>query len=280
MKHWQWYFKTHDGLKLFAQGWKPLEPVKAVLALVHGLGEHGGRYEALAQALVSQGYAVVAFDQRGFGRSEGRRGYVPGYDYLLADLDVFLDQVRELFSHKPLFLCGHSMGGNLVLNYGLERKKNLAGIMATGPWLRLAFTLPRWKMFLAKVLDKVWPSFTQSHGLRTAADFIEETNAPPPDPLVHDRISARLFMEMERGGQRALHKASQFKYPLLLMHGQADAITSPKASEDFAGKVGDKCTFKLWPGLYHNLLQEPVLPQVVDFLLLWLEERLEAGEKK
>lgn len=274
MEHFTFSWQTIDGLAIYAQGWRPLGDVRAVLAVVHGLGEHGGRYLKIAQPLVSQGYGVITFDQRGFGRSQGRRGHTPGYDSLLADIDCLLEQAACFFPGKPRFLYGHSLGGNLVLNFGLRRERGLAGIIATSPWLRLAFPLPRWKILLARIMDRIWPTYTQSHGLRPAAQTAGGVPDLVQDPLVHDRISARLFTRVQEAGIWALANASRWQTPLLLMHGEEDDITSPAASQEFARKVGALCTFKLWPGLGHELYQEHAKAQVLEFLLQWLAKKL------
>ncbi|WP_227762115.1 alpha/beta hydrolase [Zhaonella formicivorans] len=273
MEHFTFQWQTGDGLRLFAQGWRPEGP-KAVVGVVHGLGEHGGRYLKLAQFLVPEGYAVLTFDQRGFGRSEGRRGHTPGYDFLLDDIDEFLQQAALRFPGKPRFLYGHSMGGNLVLNYALRRKPKLSGVIATGPWLRLAFEPPPWKICLAKIMNMVMPAFTQSNGLRSRdlSHDAESVHSYEHDPLVHDRISARLFTGVYEAGLWALGHAAQFDLPLLLMHGGADRITSPEASHRFASQVPVHCTFKLWPGLYHELFNESQKEEVARFLTTWLDE--------
>jgi len=267
------YLHTNDGLRLVLQTWQPPE-AKAVIIVVHGLGEHGGRYKKLAEMLTSEGYAVVAYDQRGFGLSEGKRGHISNYEVLLQDLGIVMEKVEVMFPDIPHFLYGHSMGGNLVLNYGLRCKPKIAGIIATGPWLRLAFDPPSWKIALAKIMNFIMPAFTQSNGLnpRDLSHDAQIVKAYGSDPLVHDRISARFFMELYQAGLWALNNASQFYLPLLLMHGSADRLTSAEASRQFAEQVPHNCIFKMWPGMYHELFNEVHGNEVAGYMLTWLRD--------
>jgi len=147
MKHSEFKFKTFDGLLLFAQSWQPKNQTKAVVCLVHGMGEHSGRYTYLVDRLIQTGYTVLTFDLRGHGRSPGQRGHTPSYEALLQDISSLLEVANERFPQRPSFLYGHSLGGNLVLNYVLRRQTQLKGVIATDPWLRLAFEPPRFKIW-------------------------------------------------------------------------------------------------------------------------------------
>src|SRR5919199_2405933 len=126
-------WRAADGVRLYGQGWQPQGEPLAVVCLVHGQGEHSGRYAGLAAALVEAGYAVLAFDLRGHGRSEGQRGHTPSYDAWLGDIARLLEEAGNRFPRRPRFLYGHSMGGNLVLGYALRRAHAdpLAGVIAS-----------------------------------------------------------------------------------------------------------------------------------------------------
>ncbi len=247
MKHSEFKFKTFDGLQLFAQSWQPETKSRAVICLVHGMGEHSGRYGHVADRLTQAGYSVSAFDLRGHGKSQGQRGHTPSYEALLNDINSLLNEVDKNFPELPLFLYGHSLGGNLVLNYVLRRQPKFKGVISTGPWLRLAFEPPRFKIILAQITNYIWPSFSQKSGLDTKAISRdpEVVYAYENDPLVHDHISARMFISIYQAGQWALEHASEFPLPLLLMHGGADKIVSIEASKEFAKKIPEKCTFKI-----------------------------------
>ncbi len=155
MKHNEFKFRTFDGLQLFGQSWQPEDQPRAVICLVHGMGEHSGRYGHVADRLTQACYSVFAFDLRGHGKSPGPRGHTPSYEALLNDVNFFLNEVDKNFPELPLFLYGHSLGGNLVLNYVISRQPKLKGVIVTGPWLRLAFEPPRFKIILAQITNYV-----------------------------------------------------------------------------------------------------------------------------
>lgn len=268
-----WRFKSKDGLELFAHTFPSPNPPKAVVCLVHGHGEHIERYAHLAEALNQADYTLVGFDLRGHGQSAGKRGHTPSYEMLLNDIDAFLAEVDEYHPDEPHFLYGHSLGGNLVLNYALRRDPNLRGVISTSPWLKLAFEPPAIQISLAKMMDKLFPAFLQSSGLKTA-DLSRDAavvRAYEEDPLVHDKISARLFAGIHEAGLWALDHAQDFPLPLLLMHGSADRITSAEASQEFARKAADKTTFKLWEGFYHETHNEPEKAEVFREIISWLD---------
>jgi alpha-beta hydrolase superfamily lysophospholipase len=265
-------FKTGDGLDLFARLWPCPGAPRAVVALVHGLGEHSGRYARLAACLTGRGYALTAMDLRGHGRSQGRKGHAPSYDVLMDDIERFLKQAGRQCPGIPVFLYGHSLGGNLVLNYLLRRKPLLAGAVATSPLLRPASRPPAGKMVLAGILYRLLPAVPLANTIDPA--FLSRDPAAVSDyradPLVYHRVTARLGLDFLAAGQWALAHAAGLAASLLLMHGGADRVTSVDASREFAARAGDRCTLKIWPGLYHELHNEPEKQQVFDFLLEWL----------
>ena len=275
MKHVEFGWKTGDGLQLYAQGWQPETEIKAVVCLVHGLGEHGGRYAHLAAFLSQAGYALLVFDLRGHGKSQGQRGYASSFGVLLDDISHLLEEAARRHSDRPRFLYGHSLGGSLVLDYALRRRPQLAGVIATGPGLRTAFEPPAWKVTLGKIMYRLWPALSMSNeldrqGLSRDPKVVRAYNS---DPLVHDRVTARLGIDLLQSGLWAMEHAAEFPLPLLLMHGAADRITSAQASREFAAKAGDRCTLKIWDGLYHEIHNEPEKEQVFAFLLEWLKRK-------
>lgn len=275
MKHTDVEMKSTDGLKLVGRSWEPDGEPKAVVCLVHGLGEHCGRYEHVAATLTDTGFAVLAFDQRGHGRSEGKRGFIPSYDALMNDIGVLLEQAGKRYPGKPQALYGHSLGGNEVLNYALRRKPALAGVVATSPGLRTAFKPPTAQLAAGKVMNRIYPAFTLPNGLDVTAISRDPAvvEAYQKDPLVHDRLSARLGVAILETGEWALARAGQFPLPLLVMHGTADRITSHQASDEFATRAPNS-TLKLWDGLYHETHNEPEKDEVLGFLAGWLLGRL------
>lgn len=275
LRHFTGGFTTNDGLTLFYQGWQPEDTVRAVVCLVHGLGEHSGRYARYAALLCMHGFAVISFDLRGHGRSMGQRGHFPTFNIALDDISLFEKKALALYPGKPLFLYGHSLGGNFVINYSLRRHSSVAGVIASAPFLKAAFKPPAWKMVLGNVMNVLWPTFSMANGLlaENAARDTSVQQSMKKDPLMHDRITAR-FMSVFEAGTWALAHADELKVPLLLMHGSADRITSEPASAQFAQKAGSLCTFKVWPGFFHQIHDEPGNQAVVEYVTAWMESRM------
>ncbi|MFZ5944937.1 MAG: alpha/beta hydrolase [Bacillota bacterium] len=274
--HSELNWTTDDGLKIFSQFWQPQGETKGVINLVHGLGEHSGRYETYAKKLADAGYVFFAFDLRGSGKSGGKRGHVPAYKFFLNDIHQFLQESHKRFPYKPQFLYGHSLGGNLALNYCMRRNYELQGLIVTSPWLKLALKPSLFKILLGQGVDLVWPSFSQHNGISAHAlshdPQIVESYAN--DPLVHNRISTRLFFEAHRAANWTLEHSQDLRIPLLLMHGTEDGITSYEGSKEFAAGVKGECTLKLWEGQYHELHNEYVKEEVFQEILGWLEIHL------
>ena len=278
MEHWEFAGSTGDGLRLFGQGWRPAGEPLGVACFVHGIGKHSGRWGHVGAALAEAGFASLAYDLRGHGRSAGQRGHTPSYEALLDDIARLLAEVGARFPGLPAFLYGHSLGGNLVLNYALRRgpmAPTPAGIIATDPWLRLAFAPPAWKVALGRAVNSLWPSFTMANGLELSALSREPgvEQAYRRDPLVHDRVTARLYVGYADAGEWALAHAAKLAIPTLLMHGGADRLSSLAASRQFAAAAGASCALKVWDGLYHEIHNEPEREQVLAHLVTWLKAR-------
>lgn len=279
MKTFESGWQNAERIKFYVRGWEPGRKPKAFVALLHGLDEHTGRYAHVGEAFAGAGYAMAGFDLRGHGRSGGPRGHTPNYERLLDDLGDFLVQMRARYRGRPVFLYGHSLGGNLVINYALRRKADLKGVIATAPWLRVGYQLPAARVALARALNVVAPSFTEKSGLETAAlsHDAEVVRAYEQDPLVHDRISVRLFTQMDRSGLWALEHAADFPVPLLLMQGTADRLVSARASREFAERAGKRVTWRAWEGWYHEIHNEPQKARVIQVMIRWMDSRLRDG---
>ena len=282
MQHIEFTQQASDGIQFYFQSWQPETPPKAVICLVHGLGEHSGRYAHVAATLNDAGYLLFGFDLRGHGKSGGPRGHTPSYETLMDDISRLLAEAAQRYPGNPQFLYGHSLGGNLVLNYALRRcsgqalrrKPQMAGVIATSPAIRTATPLPSSQLTLAKIMNKIRPGMQMANGL--ALDGLardpEVIRAYTGDLLVHNKISVRLATGMLEAGEWALAHASEFPVPLLLAHGTADKLTSAPASQEFAAKVHGDCTLKLWEGFYHETHNEPEKAEVLAFMIDWLQK--------
>jgi alpha-beta hydrolase superfamily lysophospholipase len=279
MKTFEWEWKSPDGLMMYSKGWAPEGDPKAVVCLVHGLGEHIGRYNHVGATFSDAGYALLGFDLRGHGKSGGRRGHTSSYDAILDDVTTFIQNAKERYPGKPCFLYGHSLGGNLVLNYILRRKPDLKGVIATSPWLKLAFQPPASKVALGRIMNNIAPGFSQTSGLETAALSYDPAVAAAyvNDPLVHDKISARMFVSTYESGLYAFEHAAEFPLPLLLMHGADDRITSAEASRQFGAAAPKFVTTRIWEKCLHEVHNEAVKGEFLKTMTDWLDVQVKGA---
>jgi len=271
------YWQTAQGKKIYAVEW-PVQDAKAVIGLVHGVGEHCRRYDHLATFFQSQSIAFVAYDRQGNGRSEGRRGDVVNFQYFYDEVASLLIECERRYPDRPVFLYGHSLGGNLLLNYVLKRHPDIAGIILSAPYIQLAFSPPAIKLALGKMMRSIWPGFTQSNPLEVKylSRNPKVAEAYQADPLVHDKISARTALDSIEAADFLDQYSGQLPYPTLLIHGDQDHLTSYPASKTFAERVNsDDFTFKTWSGFYHELHNEPEQEEVFEFILTWLQSRVD-----
>lgn len=261
---------------MFGRAWLSSNPEpKNIVNLIHGLGEHSGRYAHVAEALNGAGYHLAAFDLRGHGLSEGKRGHAPGYDQIYDDIQSFLKQTQQRFGFgKRPFLYGHSLGGSLVINFALKRDPELSGVIATAPALATAFKPPKIQLFMAKGLAKILPAMTISNDLK--AEYLSRNlavvKAYQNDILVHDHISVKLATELFERGEEALAHAQDWQLPLLLMHGTADRITSHQSSKIFAQNSDGMVKFLLWEDFYHELHNDIGQENVLKEIITWLDQ--------
>ena len=162
-KEYSW--ENHDGVKLYVCEWQSEKKTRAVIVLVHGLGEHINRYLHVAEFLTLNQFSIIGFDQRGHGKSDGVRGHSPSFEASMNDISHFLDEANSKYPGIPVFLYGHSLGGVEVLNYILKRKPRIKGAIVTSPGLGTASSVPAAKKMLAKVMDKIYPTLQVQNGL-------------------------------------------------------------------------------------------------------------------
>lgn len=268
-----------DGMPLHARLWSGDDP-QGTLVIAHGLGEHGGCYAHVADALTSEPglVDVLAFDFRGHGASPGRRGYVHHYDDLLDDLRAALDWSKNHRPSGPRFLLGHSNGGQVAFRVALKRQDFLTGLILSNPSFRLRYPVPKLKLWLGKLLRLLAPSLTLSSVL--PPEMISRDPAVPAqrdaDPLRHSRISAPLFFGMIEGGEAALLRASELTLPLFLILGGSDPVVDHHATLDFFDHISstDK-TLRLDPDAVHEPFNDLGRRQLIQALADWLRHRLE-----
>jgi alpha-beta hydrolase superfamily lysophospholipase len=272
---------TADGLRLFTCEW-PVPGPRGTVLVVHGLSEHVGRYAHVAAALNAAGWRVAGYDHRGHGRSEGARGVIAADDSLLADLAQVVDATRASSQgpQGPLVLLGDSMGGAVAGRFVAE-----ALAAAPAPWSRpveglvlaspaLAAAMSAWQKLLLAVLGRLAPGVAVASGLDSAdlSHDPEVARAYDADPLVHDRICARLARFILDAGAAVRAAAPRWTLPTLLVWGGADRIVPPAGSRAFAlAAPSAHVTTHEYPGLYHELFNETEKAAVLAELTRWLQ---------
>lgn len=252
--------------------------VRGIVVLVHGLGEHSGRYLTdVVPRLIERNLVVFSYDNFGHGKSGGKRGHCPDYDALLQLLDNVIAKARMHFPNNPVFLYGHSMGGNLVLNYALRFKSHLAGVIATSPYLKLAFQPPQWKMLIGRALLRFWPNFTMSSGLdpEGLSRIAAEVNKYKQDPLVHDRVSPMFIFPIQEAGDWAIDNAHKLRTHVLLLHGTGDKIIDYRGTEHFY-KNSKRAELRLLEGGYHELHKDVGCNDSLDMIVVWINMQMDS----
>lgn len=266
---------TADGLALFTQCWEPEATPKALVVLVHGYAEHSGRYAHVAAFLGGEGYAVCAYDQRGYGKSEGYPAYVERIEQYQDDLDRVIADARTRFPEVPWFLFGHSMGGLVASLYVLNHARQPHGLLLSSPAFR-SFE-PVLLQRLSGLLGALFPKLptvplkraTISRDARIVTEALD-------DPLnYHGRFLARTGAEIVRGMRQLNTRAAELRLPFLAFHGTADALIDPTGTIAAyeAARSADK-TLKLYEGLYHETLNEPERAEVLALIADWLKAHI------
>lgn len=274
------YLEARDGKKIEAGCWIP-ENEKAIVCFVHGIGEHYRRYSEMAEYLNVQGFAVFAYDQRGHGKTEGKRGHSPSYSLLLDDVENIMKHARSIYPDLPMFLYGHSWGGNIVANFLLKRKtREIVGAILSAPWLELKLSISPLLLSVVKFINNIYPSFTQNN--RVVPELLsknpEEVKAYMQDPLVHARISVATYFQAYRQGKWAIENAHTLNTPTLIIHGTEDEITSFDASKKFAENAATMATFKALNGVKHEPHHDTEKMEVLQYISSWLKQKIPVSE--
>jgi alpha-beta hydrolase superfamily lysophospholipase len=247
------------GLRLAYRTWEAAN-ARAALVVVHGIGDHAGRYAEFGRRMAGYGISTFAMDLRGHGLSDGRRGHVPAFDIYLQELDRFRREVEGLADFRvPLFLLGHSMGGLIALRYQEEYNTRFEGAIIISPWLATAMPIPRLKAAAANLLSRLLPSLPFNSGIR--ADQLSRDHAVVEayrsDPLVHGSITPRLFTEASTAMGFALQRSDRIQEPLLFLLAGDDRIVDTDRSVRFARSITATDTnVRVYPGAFHELLHE------------------------
>ena len=249
----------------------------AVIALVHGYGDHGGRHTWFGEDMAARGYAVYVYDLRGHGQSSGTRGQIKRFDDYLDDTAVFLDEVRRRQPGKPVVLLGHSLGGLICARFAQERPCDVRALVLSSPFFALTVQPEPMKLLGAKALSTLWPGRDIGNTVR-AEDLSHDTSvveAYVTDPLVHHVATARWAAETLAAQDAAMAAAPRVTLPLLVLYGKDDEVADPSFAEAFFATAGsaDKKLIH-YEGFYHELFNEVGREQVFADVAAWLAERL------
>lgn len=253
------------GGRLYYQRWQPDDVPSAQVVVSHGYAEHGGRYRHVAEALTAGGFGVWIPDHRGHGRSEGPRADIESVEAAVSDLDLFFDLVAEESPGSPLFLVGHSMGGLIATAYAEEHQDRLRGVALSGALVHVAPEV----VALAD-LEEI-PDLGLADAVSSDPAVVQ---AYKDDPLVYLGPPPRGFLRSAGQVEEVRAGLGKITVPVLVMHGSGDLLVSPQALRDVvAGVSSEDLTARLWPGLWHEIFNEPSHDLVLAFLTSWIRER-------
>jgi alpha-beta hydrolase superfamily lysophospholipase len=266
--------ETADGLDLYVRRWEAEGvPHLWTFVIVHGLGEHGGRYQHLAAWFVPRGASVYAMDHRGHGRSGGQRGHAPSLKALLDDIDIVVMRARRE-SGGPVVLIGHSFGGLLAIAYALDHPDRIDRAIISAPALVARVKVPAWKRVLARVLPRIAPKASFANEIDPNVLSHDPSIGPTytSDPLVHNQITAGMYGDTIARGDEFILRAPELRVPFLLLHGADDQIVDPLGSQRFfAGAKAPGQDFHLYPGFYHEIFNEVEQERVFQDIESWLK---------
>jgi acylglycerol lipase len=277
MNHFEGKFKGVRDTHNFYQAWLPDGEPKAVLPIVHGLGDHSGRYMNVVNHFVPLGYVVYGVDQPGHGKSDGPREYVERFEDFSDTLTAYLAMVREWQPGKPVFLLSHSIGGLIATYYLLDHQAEFQGAIFSAPVVKVASHISRETVMMGRVLSILAPKVgvlpVDPSTLSRDPDVV---NAYINDPLVfHGKTTARLAAEMLRALTRVSAETHKITLPFIAMQGGSDRLVDPDGAQILYEKAGSKDkTLKIYDGLYHEIFNEPEHERVLGDVETWLAAHL------
>lgn len=277
-RHDEGFFSAKDNLRLFWVSDFPDSEPRAHVIIAHGYQDHVGRYRSITDALVNAGYAVHGLDFRGHGQSDGRRSHCDRFSDYVEDLDAFIERTKKQAGGKKLFLLAHSQGALISIHW-LKRNGQgpLAGAILSAPYLKLAIDPPKLELYVSKIVGKVIPWLPVKSPLtsESLSHDVEWQNFTTNDPLYGRKVTPRWFSESLNAQKEALGFGSSFTLPVFLILGSEDQVAAPSAGREFFASIGssDK-TFKEYPGMRHEPMNEVGKEQVHADLVGWISSHL------
>jgi acylglycerol lipase len=269
-------FPASDGLNFYERRWDAEGEAAAHLVLVHGYGEHCSRYAEVGAACNAAGITVHTYDQRGFGHSPGKRAYIGRFDLLLADLDAYLEHIRDRFDGKPWFIMGHSMGGMVLGGYVETRELDARGLVFSSPFLAFPDDTPKLLLTIAGIAGSIVPWMpvggVDNTGLSRDPAVIE---AADNDPLAyHGMVRARTGAQFKYAMERIHASARKIALPAYIIQGGADKVIGPSGAQKFFdGIASEDKQLKLYDEGYHELWNDLCKEEVISGIIEWIEAR-------
>jgi alpha-beta hydrolase superfamily lysophospholipase len=275
-RHEEGFLNSADHLRLYWQRYTPPSP-RATVAVLHGAGDHSGRYPGITAALVRAGFQVALIDFRGHGQSDGRRWHIDSFSDYLSDLDAFVAKLsQDGVAGDRLFLVAHSQGALIAGVWGLSRGRHLSGFVFSSPYFRLAIKPPLLKVLAARAVGKFLPWMPVSAGLRigdltTDPDHVRWTEG---DALYGHVTTPRWFEESTRAQREVLRRAGEWREPLLVLAGGDDRVADTSAAREFveAAAAEDK-RILVYGGLRHEIFNEVEREKPIAEAVAWLVQR-------
>lgn len=269
-----------DGTSLLLRHLAPEAPSGGALIIVHGFGEHCGRYEDFMRATAKAGLDTYAIDLRGHGKSGGSRGYVRSYEDYFADVDALYAEATKNPANKGVILFGHSMGGLIALRYAEQQRRAFTALMLSAPFLGRALKVNPLKLGAGQLLGRLAPKIALAAGIDGAMVTHDPTEAAlyDADPLLVSKVTAGWFVNTEREQQLAYADAPKLSLPLYWIHGEADPIASLSRSRETFGRAASvEKTFVPLPGFRHEPLHEVERKRIAEELANWAAGRFKAA---
>ena len=266
---------TTDGLRLYVRR-REVDNARAEVVILHGFGEHSGRYGPLTDHLINHSYTVTGYDHRGHGLSDGLPGHIENFNEYEDDLHKIISYVRDRSRSQNLYLIAHSMGGLIALRYIAKKGGGLSGAVISAPLIAVAVRVPAHKLMIARLSARLRPHMRLDNGINTnhLSRDREVGKAYATDPLVNRKVSARWFSEATRAMGEMNDLATQITIPVLVMHGTEDKLASVEATKRFFEKIGSKDKeLIIYPGYYHELFNEPEKHELYEQATQWLAQR-------
>ncbi len=265
-----------SGEKIFAWYMTPARSPRAIICLSHGWGEHSLRYKHWAERFIKQDYAFLAWDHIGHGQSDGKRGHVNSYGDFMEEINLAINKANALFPGVPVVLYGHSMGGNIAINFALRESNPFKLLVTTSPWIELTKENPALLRGVIKILNSTLPALSLNAPINAngISHIPEEVEKYKTDPLNHGKITPRLVTEISKAAKYANDNIDKLEKPFLIIHGDADPITSHKASYNLSSKC-KTCSYIPINNMYHELHNDTAQDEVFSLIKEWLSGNLD-----